>query len=83
MHRFFAVEKFPWLQNVLSAFIEGPLTQAALRDTISEATRSAFKHVLWVSQLDTGALSQAAVAAQPVGGEEDLMAAQAETEIKE
>ena len=72
MHRFFAAEKFPWLPNVLSAFIEGPLTRAALRDTISEETRFAFRHVLQVSQLDTDALSQAVVVAQPAGREEDL-----------
>jgi hypothetical protein len=52
MHRFFAVDHFPWLASVLNAFIQGPLTQAAGNDHISEATRAAIKDVIRRAEQD-------------------------------
>ena len=46
MHRFFAVDHFPWLASVLHAFIQGPLMQAVKNDAITEGTRAALTDII-------------------------------------
>ena len=46
MHRFFAVDHFPWLASVLNAFIQGPLTQASKNHAITEGTRAALTDII-------------------------------------
>ena len=46
MHRFFAVDHFPWLASVLNAFIQGPLMQAVKNHAITEGTRAALTDII-------------------------------------
>ena len=46
MHRFFAVDHFPWLASVLNAFIRGSLMQAAKNQAITEGTRAALTDII-------------------------------------